>query len=307
MLASPNDLQYFAEVASTLNFSRASERIGISQPSLSAAMKRLEHAMGVTLFIRGKNGVTLTQAGRHLQAHTRELLKMWEDVRTECLASHETIAGRYKFGCHASVALYALPQFLPALLAANPKLEVQLQHDLSRKILEGIINFSIDLGIVVNPVRHPDLVIHKLCDDDVRFFRSNALDTPVTRLDSGETVIICDPELAQSQWLLKHLHREDRVYRRIVTSSSLEVTASLTSSGAGIGILPECVAKTLCPGHVEPLLELPSFRDEVCLVWRHENRSIRALQAMIASIKACFDAWHPIPLKPALASGTIQA
>lgn len=68
MLASPHDLTYFIELSGTLNFSRASERIGISQPSLSAAIKRLEHAIGTPLFLRGKNGVTLTPAGKRLFA-----------------------------------------------------------------------------------------------------------------------------------------------------------------------------------------------------------------------------------------------
>ena len=69
MIASPNDLIDFIELSNTLNFSRASERIGISQPSLSTAIKRLEQAIGAELFIRGKNGVSLTQAGKRLLSH----------------------------------------------------------------------------------------------------------------------------------------------------------------------------------------------------------------------------------------------
>ncbi len=52
MIPSPHELTYFIELAHTLNFSRASERLGISQPSLSNAIKRLEQTIGVEVFIR---------------------------------------------------------------------------------------------------------------------------------------------------------------------------------------------------------------------------------------------------------------
>jgi len=71
MLPSAAELEYFLEVANTLNLSRASERLGLSQPSLSLAIKRLELSIGTQLFIRHKQGVTLTQGnfsispGRH--------------------------------------------------------------------------------------------------------------------------------------------------------------------------------------------------------------------------------------------------
>ena len=274
MLASPNELSYFVELASTLNFSRASERIGISQPSLSAAIKRLEHAIGTELFIRGKNGVTLTQAGKRLLSHTKQLLQSWDTIRSETLASHYEIQGSFTLGCHQSVALYTLPNFLSALINEHPKLEIHLKHDLSRKILEGIVNLSIDIGIVVNPVRHPDIIIHKLYDDEVTFWHAGKL--------SEEPVVICDPDLTQSQQLLKRAHKSGLQYKRFLTSSSLEVIAQLTADGCGIGILPTRVAMTK---QLQRADKMPAHHDEICLVYRHENRHIKAMQTMIAAIK----------------------
>src|SRR3990167_34136 len=147
MVASANELIYFIELANTLNFSRAAERIGISQPSLSVAIKRLECTIGAELFIRNKNGVALTQAGKRLLSHAKQLLQLWDTVKSASLASHHEVQGCIVIGCHPSVALYSLYKFLPSLLADYPKLEVQLKHDLSRKILEGIVNLSIDVGI----------------------------------------------------------------------------------------------------------------------------------------------------------------
>lgn len=288
MMPSPHDLTYFVELSNTLNFSRASERIGISQPSLSTAIKRLEQTTGTELFIRSKNGVSLTQAGKRLLSHAKQLLQLWNTVKSETLASHYEMQGSFTFGVHPSVALYSLSGFLPHLLKTYPKLDIQLKHDLSRKILEGIINLSIDIGIIVNPLRHPDLIIQKLYEDKVTFWYSTHLKNMDKQLQSSDAVFIYDPDLMQTQWLIKQLHREKIKYHRFVTSSSLEVIANLTANETGIGILPASVALTSYPDILKPIPKMPIYHDEICLVYRHENRNIKAIQTIIKSIKIHF-------------------
>jgi DNA-binding transcriptional LysR family regulator len=158
MTPSPHDLKYFREAAATLNMSRASERLGISQPSLSLAIQRIEDSVGDKVFYRSRRGLVLTQAGKQLLTHTNFLLDAWSQVKSKALASSQLIQGRYIIGCHASVALYSLGTFLPKVLHDHPTLEIKLEHDLSRKITESVISSAVDIGIVVNPVKHPDLI-----------------------------------------------------------------------------------------------------------------------------------------------------
>jgi Flp pilus assembly protein TadD len=68
------------------------------------------------------------------------------------------------------VALYSLKHFLPDLLGEFPALELNLQHDLSRRVTEAVVSLRVDIGIVVNPAPHPDLVLRKLCTDEVTFW-----------------------------------------------------------------------------------------------------------------------------------------
>ena len=111
-IPSPTDLIYFIEVSNLLNLSRAAESLGISQPSLTLAMRRIEQAVGVAVLVRHKHGVSLTIAGKQLLAHARQLLQQWDSVRAQTLASHDEMQGSYTIGCHPSVALYVLPRFL---------------------------------------------------------------------------------------------------------------------------------------------------------------------------------------------------
>ncbi len=287
MIPSPADLTYFIEIAQTQNVSRAAERLGISQPSLSLAMRRLEESVGAALFLRSKRGVTLTQAGRQLQAHSKNLLQTWSDIRTQALASVHEIQGSYTIGCHASMAMRILSSFLPDLMAEHPKLEIRLRHDISRKTTEDVISMKIDIGIVVNPVRHPDLVIHKLGIDEVSLFVSADRSNETQNATDGTGVLVCDPDLAQTQFLLKEMKKKGMVFGRTLPTGSLEVAADIVSRGCGIGILPSKVAER-ARQKLRRLPKAPIFIDDHCLIYRAENKSVRAMQVLNGAIKDYF-------------------
>jgi len=279
-MVSYNDLFYFVELAQTLNFSRAAERIGISQPSLSAAVKRLERFVGAELFLRDKHKVLLTQAGKNLFSHSRQLLLLWDNTKASCLDSQNEVQGSITFGCHTSIALYFLPKFLPKLIEQYPNLEINLKHDLSRKIAEEIINYTVDIGIVVNPVKHPDLIIKKLFDDKVSCWQAADFKPAKEKIN-----IICDPSLNQTQWLLKKLRSAKFQYHKLITTSSLETIANLTAAGAGIGIVPTRIITSLHHHSVKQVPHTPFYHDEICVVYRHENRNMKAVKTVAKDIR----------------------
>ena len=283
-MVSYNELLYFIELAQTLNFTRASERIGITQPSLSTAIKRLERFLNTALFIRNKHQVILTPAGKNLLNHSKQLIQLWDHTKASCLLSQNEIQGNITLGCHFSIALYFLPQFFPQLLKKYSKLEIKLRHDLSRKITEEIINFTIDIGIIVNPIKHPDLIIKKIFDDQMTCWRASSIMSQ-KMVQANNNVIICDPDLAQTQWILKNIDNSVIKFNRFITSNNLEVIASLTAAGSGIGILPARVAKSLYSSRLRNITHSPIYNDEICLVYRHENRNIKAIQVVIDEIK----------------------
>jgi DNA-binding transcriptional LysR family regulator len=289
MLPSAAELEYFLEISNTLNLSRASERLGISQPSLSLALKRLEHTIGTPLFIRHKQGVTLTPAGKQLLRHTRQLLQDWKNTKSQALASQQEVQGYFTVGCHSTIAMHILSGFLADLLENYPKLEIHLKHDISRKITEQVINSSIDIGIVVNPFKHPDLIIQKLCTDEVGFWVGGG-NREIQDIRSPKAVLLCDPDLTQTQTLLKKCVKTGALSKRMMTTSSLEVIANLTANGCGIGILPTRVAKSIYPDKLKRLPKTPVYSDEICLIYRPENKHIQAIQTIIHTIKNFF---HP--------------
>lgn len=277
-----SDLRYFVEIAQTGNVSQAALRLGVTQPTLSLALNRLEDCVGTTLFQRSKKGVSLTPAGRNLLSQSRKLIQDWEAIQSKSLASHMEVKGLFTVGCHPSVALYSLPQCLPQWMIQYPELQISLVHDLSRKILDGIVAVDIDIGVVVNPVRHPDLVIKTICHDEVGFWISSK------KKNVPQDVLICDPELIQTQDLLRKTKKSGHDLTRAVRTSNLEVVAELTGAGAGIGIIPGRVAARY--DHLQPVKGMPTFKDEICVVYRAESRSVKAVQVIAEELMKAVNA-----------------
>ncbi len=285
MIPSPAELTYFIEVTNTLNVSRAAERLGISQPTLSLAIQRLEAAFGAPLLIRTKSGVRMTHAGQKLVTQARTLLHEWDKIREDALRDETEIRGRYVIGCHPSVALYSLPSFCAKLLTENPSLEIKLVHDLSRRITEDVISFKVDFGIVVNPWQHPDLIIKPLAKDEVTLWVSkkpNDLQDPF----SGNAVLICDADLVQTQFIQKQLSKRGMEFKRIITSSNLEVVTALVQANAGIGILPGRVATRVKAFGLKQLSkDSPRFQDKICLIYRADVQKSKASRQLAHTIE----------------------
>lgn len=287
MLPSNAELEYFIEVANSLNFSRAAVKIGISQPSLSVAMSKLENTLGAKLFVRHKTGVSLTQAGKQLLLHSKQLLQYWENTKSQALASQTEIQGHFVLGCNSIVATYLLSNILPDLLEKYPKLLIQLKHDVSRKITEQVVSLSVDIGIVINPIRHPDLIITRLGKDETKFWSSKK-SRKIQDLNSENCVVIGNMDSMQAKKLLSKVNKLHTNLHRIISTESMEVIASLTAQGCGIGILPERMVKTMYPNKLHAVANMPVYSDDICLVYRNENRQIQAIQTIVNAIKAYF-------------------
>lgn len=269
-LPSPWDLHYFREIALTQNLSRASERLAVSQPALSLALKRLEEQLDTKLFARKRDGLELTAPGRILLQQSQALLENWKKMTVDIAKTQNEISGRFRLGCHASVAMYALKNVVPAIYRKFEGVELQLTHGLSRVVTEQVISGNLEFGLVINPIQHPDLVIHKLLKDEVGFWKSS---------HGSDDVLIYDPALVQSQNLLKKVKK---TFRRTIVSDNLEVIAMLAKTGVGTAILPGRVA-----GHhdLKRVKVNFNFEDTLAFIYRGDLLKTAAIRALIEELK----------------------
>jgi len=269
-----SDLKYFLAVVETLNMSRASERLGVVQPTLSQSLKRLEDIVGVPLFIRKKNGMELTRAGRAMTSQCRDFMSNWQYLVDAARDSEVQPLGHFKIGAHVSVAWYSFDLFLPELLNKYPKIEVSIVHGSSRELLEQLIVGKVDFGLLINPRRHPDLVIKPLCADRYSLWYVKDCVNP--------DVVALNPDNLRNEEVLGLL-KDKRSFTRKVETASYEVIAKIAASGAAIGMLPERVAKH----YGLAMWDRSAFTaDELCLCYLKERQKSEGSRVIIEAIKA---------------------
>lgn len=273
MMPTTHELVQFCEIFRTRHVSNSAIRLGVTQPALTQALKKLESKAGGALFNRTPQGMVPTRLGITLYKYAGELNDSWSKIQTELRAVQVSLAGRFRVGCHPSVASYCIPQVLRELDQSAPGIELELIHDYSRKVLEQVVNFDLDLAFVVNPVRHPELVLKALGTDTVHFWIRKGLQTPPNRL-------LTDLSLPQTADLLgksKHF-----MGWSILQSANLEVIRTLTLQGLGVGCLPERVAlvddQPLCPYRSN---ELPALNDRIFLAYRKDAMTGEASRALL--------------------------
>ena len=259
-----NDILNFVETSSCSTIIQSAKKIEISQPALSESLKRLESDLGYVLFYRSRSGIQLTSSGKLFLRKAQHAIQAFHELDIS-LESDSIFSGRtITIGCHPTVAQYSVPKALSYLKQKAPDYKIELWHDLSRNIQVEIQRGSIDIGIVINPVEVPDLVIQKLAIDNVGIWTTN--------LRQEFDTVICNPNLFQTQSILKKWKDKPQ---KIISTDSLELICRLVNEKIGLGILPERAVK-LSGFNLKHCTSLPSYKDEICLVYRPEFGKVPA-------------------------------
>ncbi|MEV0387739.1 LysR substrate-binding domain-containing protein [Nonomuraea sp. NPDC050643] len=141
-------LEYFVAVAEERNFTRAAERVHISQSGVSAQIRGLERELGAELFDRSGRGATLTAAGRAALEHARAALAAAEAVGQAVGEVADLIRGRLAVGMVIGCTLTPLFDALATFHRAHPGVEIALLEDNSDRLVEGVRAGSLDLALV---------------------------------------------------------------------------------------------------------------------------------------------------------------
>ena len=141
-------LRILKAVASEKSFTRAAEILFVSQPSLSKQIKTLENRLGILLFNRENNTITLTEAGKVFLQYSERILALCEE---SCRAVNDVKngdRGSLTVGASQTIGTYLMPRVL-ALFAQNyPQINIKVQVDSTRIIAKNVMNQEIDIGVV---------------------------------------------------------------------------------------------------------------------------------------------------------------
>ena len=163
-------LEIFHAVARLGSFSRASEELQISQPSVSLQVRDLERYYGAPLFHRQGRSIKLTDVGEVVFQYTQKLFDTVEEMRRSVDALRETVTGRLVLGASSTPGEYLAPRLLGLFRGFHPEVEVTLHIGNSDTITRQILAREIDLGLVGDRVTNDAIVCTDFYTDELVVF-----------------------------------------------------------------------------------------------------------------------------------------
>lgn len=140
-------LSYFVAVAEELNITKAAQKLCISQPPLSNQMHELERELDTVLFIRGRRSLQLTESGKLLYRHAKEILLLTNKAKNEIKAMNNTMTGTIYIGLVEGSAPNIAADWIETFLAKNPKVHFNIvdgnSDELIQKLRSGLINLAV--------------------------------------------------------------------------------------------------------------------------------------------------------------------
>jgi DNA-binding transcriptional LysR family regulator len=276
-----DQLTTFVQVAKLKSFSKAGQKVFRSQSAVSAQIRQLEQAYKAKLLDRSAKSVELTPAGVVLFDYAERLLRL-RDESVQIVADRGSVVqGPVMFGA----------DMLSEFKRRYPLVHISIYRNFSHKILQRLEDGSLDLGIVTLPVKSPNLKMHVINRDRLRFMVStkNPLSqrTHVTLEEIASAPLIF-PRTGYTRQVLDKLFRPHRSRLQIAMElPSIGMIKTFVAADVGISIISESFARDqVKTGEVKLLtVEGVDLWRELALVYRRDRSLPRAVQALINMIR----------------------
>jgi DNA-binding transcriptional LysR family regulator len=272
--------EYFIAVAEELNFSRAAERLKISQPPLSQQIQRLEKELGVKLFIRTKRKVELTEAGAaFLQEANRTLAQMKTAITIAQRAGRGEI-GKLVVGFVGSSAYGFLPTAIRTFRERFPDIELTLKELTTVEQVEALSKDQIDIGFLRPPIFREDLEQEPVQKEPFLVAISEkhplAAHPSISPQDlSHEPFILVPHSLAPGFYDQMMEICAPAGFRPQMVQEAIQfhVIVSLVAAGLGIAFVPASIRTFQRADVVYRPLEQVTIQAEIMAVWRRKGAS----------------------------------
>jgi DNA-binding transcriptional LysR family regulator len=248
-------LRYFLIVADELHFGRAAERLHITQPPLTVAVRRLERELGVQLFDRTTRRVTLTAAGQAFRERIQAAVAELDDAAGDVADIAAGRSGKIRVGFVSSASYTTVPEAIRAFRQQRPRIDLVLHPLTSGEQIEQLLDGNLDLGLIRDPGDVPGLNLELLSTEDLVVVLPEAHQLAAVqeihpRELEGEPMILF-PYRLMPGFVARVLRLFDSLPTPpIVAQQAIhqETVLGLVAAGLGISVLPESVQRFQMPG-----------------------------------------------------------
>ncbi len=309
------ELRYIVAVARERHFGRAAEACFVSQPTLSVAVKKLEDELGVSLFERGGNEISVTPVGQEIVAQAQRVLEQASTIKELAKHGKDPLAGPLRLGVIYSIAPYLLPLLVPKIIKAAPDMPLILEENFTFRLLEMLKNGEIDVALLALPFSETGLMMQPLYDEPfmVALPAGHAWEKrksiPASDLKK-ETMLLLgaghclrDQVLQVCPELMRFSSSSAEGIQKTFEGSSLETIRHMVASGVGLTVLPASAVPSRAPRKQDLIsyrpFSAPVPDRRIALVWRKSYHRESALEALRNCILGCsLPGVHMLDVKP---------
>jgi LysR family hydrogen peroxide-inducible transcriptional activator len=288
-----HQLRYFVAVAETGSFTRAAEREGVTQPTLSEQILRLEgkrHGLGRRLFDRLGRKVILTDAGRELLGRAQGILAAVGEAERAVRDSSE--GGLLRIGAIPTIAPFVLPGAVSRFRKAHPAVQLQLKEDLTERLLADVLAGDIDVALMALPVRDDRLHVEKLYSEPLLMALppKHALATrPEVKLADvvDEPFILLDDVHCFGDHVLSLCRRSGLEPRVVCRGEQIVTLLAMVAAGEGVSVVPEMAA--LADGARSCAYRphgKPTPARTLCALWHKQRYRPESLRAFVEIVRS---------------------
>ncbi|WP_124980798.1 hydrogen peroxide-inducible genes activator [Nonlabens xiamenensis] len=288
-------LKYVLAVAQHQNFTKAADKVFVTQPTLSMQIQKLEDELDIQIFDRTKKPIELTETGKKIVLQARNIVN--ESDRIQDIVDQEKgyIGGEFKIGVIPTVMPTLLPMFLANFVNKYPKVKLRIEELTTENIIENLQDGSIDAAIAATPLHHELIKERVLYYEpfvvyDPRFAGSEKQKIKVDDINVDELLLLEDGHCFKDSILnLCRSARDTESERFMLESGSFETLIKLADEGLGMTLLPYLNTMDLHDRKKENLryFEDPSPAREVSLIYHRSELKMQivdALQQVISGV-----------------------
>jgi DNA-binding transcriptional LysR family regulator len=284
-------LRYFIAVAQELNFGRAAKRLKITQPSLSRQIQKLERELAVKLFERLPSQIQLTQAGELFLTEAQQILaKVEQGIQIAQRANRGEI-GHLKIGFQGSAVYDLIPNSIRTFRGSFPNVDVIIQSMGTSEQISAIANNQLDLGFVVPPINHSNLIVETIFQEPVVVVLPEshplASKTEITIADLGDEPLILasrDRGCGLFEEISNLYYQAGLRLNVIYAAREMQVMLGFVAAGMGISLLPAYVQNLQRLGVVYRSLKPHAPVVELAIAYQSNNYQ-PTLQAFLEIVK----------------------
>ena len=286
-----NQLRSFYEVTRERSFTRAADKLFLTQPAISLQIKALEEELGESLFERLRRNLRPTPAGEILCGHAQAIFAQVEVARQEIAALRDEVRGLLAIGTSDTNCTYILPGVLQEFTENYPGVEFDIRNKTSPEVLRLVLENEVDFGLATLPVGHRDLVSETLFERrDVLICRPDhplgerkyvrlqeVADHPLLALEQSST----------SRRLMDDAFRQTGVSPRVAMSlGSIEVIKQFVEIGMGMALVPQvAVGEEVQAGRLVAIRVRGLEIRAIGLVEHRKKRRSPAAEAFLHTLK----------------------